>query len=310
MVDTTVASERRDFYVYVIFRPNGVPCYVGKGRGRRWLVHKTRGQNKHLSAIYAKAGGDLPILKVRENLTGLEAVDTEIALIAAIGRETCGGPLVNLTDGGDGTVGFSEPKSAEHRRKIGDAQKGKIISVECRALLSKANRGRKRSPESIAKSIAGNLGRKRSPEACKRMALAQKAVDRSGQVFSAETRAKMSAARKGRKQSEEHIARRAAAARGKPKSEAAKQAMREAAARRWALPGEREKVSAFHAAMTPEQKAVRAAKIGNIVREKLAAPEIRAKLSAAARARPDMHLNFTRKHVQHHSKRDGNGEPA
>lgn len=94
-----------DLYVYIIFRSNGIPCYVGKGSGGRWTKHVNRSHNKHLTNIYNKSGGDLPVIKVREGLTDLEAIETEIALIAAIGRDAMGGPLVNLTDGGDGTRG-------------------------------------------------------------------------------------------------------------------------------------------------------------------------------------------------------------
>lgn len=28
-------NEERIFYVYVLFRQSGVPCYVGKGKGSR-----------------------------------------------------------------------------------------------------------------------------------------------------------------------------------------------------------------------------------------------------------------------------------
>src|SRR5260221_12283744 len=103
-------SETDDFYVYVIFRLNGIPCYVGKGRGDRWLVHEKRKikDNKHFDNIIKqakKAGKELPKIKLRENLFESEAFDLEKIFIKAIGREIHGGPLVNLTDGGDGPAG-------------------------------------------------------------------------------------------------------------------------------------------------------------------------------------------------------------
>lgn len=97
--------ERRIFYVYVIFRLDGTPCYVGKGKGGRWRQHIKQSSNIHLARIYAKANGDLPIIKVRENLTNAQAIETEVALIAIIGRGKSGS-LVNMTDGGDGATGY------------------------------------------------------------------------------------------------------------------------------------------------------------------------------------------------------------
>src|SRR5579859_4183589 len=97
---------RSDFYVYVIFRPNGIPCYVGKGHGKRDQLHEVKGShNLHLRAIFELAGGKLPRVRLREGLTDKEALALEIVFIRAIGREIHGGPLVNQTDGGEGGSG-------------------------------------------------------------------------------------------------------------------------------------------------------------------------------------------------------------
>lgn len=94
MVNSPIPQERCDFYVYVIFRPDGRPAYVGKGRGKRWTLHAKGSSNKSLKAIYIAAGGDLPIVKVREGLTEEDAHYTEMRLIVAIGRaDLDGGPL-------------------------------------------------------------------------------------------------------------------------------------------------------------------------------------------------------------------------
>ena len=178
-------SERTDFYVYVIFRPwNLRPCYVGKGRGDRYLQHEragTKHYNRRLVNIFVKArrlGLEAPVAKTREGLTDAEAIRTEIALIAAIGR---GGRnwLVNLTDGGDGTSGH-------------------VPSQETREKKRRALKGRKRPP---------HVG-----EAVRRAAQNRSEAYRENQRFkhlgkkpSAETRAKMSRAQKGRRFSLEHI---------------------------------------------------------------------------------------------------------
>lgn len=144
-------TERRDFYVYVIFRPNGIPCYVGKGWGKRWLKHEWRSTNPHLANIVKLAKGELPKIKIREWLTEREAFAIEIAFIAAIGRETNGGPLVNLTDGGEGISGHK--MSAESLAKMSAASKGNKYCI-----------GRKASPETKAKQRAAKLGRTLTPE--------------------------------------------------------------------------------------------------------------------------------------------------
>lgn len=94
-----VERASRMFYVYVMFRPDGSPCYVGKGQGDRWATHNQgRTHNNDLAAIIEEYG-ELPVVKVRENLTDEEARSVEGALIAAIGRVGRGGTLVNIMSG-------------------------------------------------------------------------------------------------------------------------------------------------------------------------------------------------------------------
>ncbi len=110
-------------YVYVLYRPNGEPFYVGKGvkfrclqheadaRTTKTLTHKLnvirslhrRGQTVgyHIDSSYS----DEPEAHVRER-----------ALIAEIGRHDLKlGPLTNQTDGGEGAANPSE-ESRQRRR--------------------------------------------------------------------------------------------------------------------------------------------------------------------------------------------------
>ena len=183
------------FYVYIIFRPwDGSPCYLGKGKGDRWLDHWRPSEshpNPHLMSILKKAkrlGLEVPKIKVRENLTESEAFEIERTLIAAIGRGKKG-PLVNLTDGGEGTSGWTH-------------------TPEWRALMSKimkgrpGPKGRKPSPETKAK-IAATIAARTEEE---REAIGAKiSAKRSGQTLSLEHRLKLSVAHTDKKLSREHV---------------------------------------------------------------------------------------------------------
>lgn len=188
-------------YVYVIFRPHGIPCYVGKGSGGRWKAHMDgcRGQNIHLVNIFKVAGGSLPVVKVREGLTNEEANTVEIALIAAIGREVDGGPLVNQTIGGEGTVGYKY--TPEQRAALSVARKGRKQNVETIEKRRIAMQGRIVSDQTKAKIAASNTGKKRSPETIERIRFAK-----AGFRHTDEAKAKISAAGTGRKKSPESIA--------------------------------------------------------------------------------------------------------
>jgi len=150
-----------DFYIYAIFRPDGSPCYIGKGRGYRHRVHFYKGakhDNRKLMRIIQDATWSLPVVKIRENLSEQAAFEIEIALISAIGRGR-NGPLVNQTDGGDGTSGIVF--SPERRAAISAVHKGKIISDEHRAILRKTSGSRIWSDESRNRISVSTRGKKK-----------------------------------------------------------------------------------------------------------------------------------------------------
>lgn len=221
-----MAEVARVFYVYVLFRLNGIPCYVGKGKDDRWLCHFKIGAahtNRHLARIIAKAGGMLPKIKFREGLTEAEALALEVALIAAIGREARGGPLVNLTDGGDGVSGMRH--SVEAKTAIRTKMLGRVISKETRLKISAATLGKVVSEETRAKIGAASATKTHSDETKRKIGDAQRGKYR---VFSEAHCAKLSAARKGTKLTESHKAAIAAAQIGRTHPKGTRQAIGDA----------------------------------------------------------------------------------
>ncbi len=164
---SSFAPFARIFYVYAIFRPNGVPCYIGKGHGDRAAHHEKTTHNRRLARIFARAGGSLPVVVIRDGLTECEAFAAEIALITALGRANLKtGPLVNLTDGGDGQTGWVP--SAETRQRISIGNRGKKHSDATRQKMSAARAGKKKSPAhraALARHLASVCS---SPEGAKR----------------------------------------------------------------------------------------------------------------------------------------------
>lgn len=144
----------KPFYVYAIFRPDGTPCYVGKGKGARWQHNGKYGRNHHLLRIIANAkSASAPVdrIKLIENLSEPDALALEAFFIAAIGRQDRGGPLVNLTDGGEvGPTGYRHPPELQARHSARRA--GRPLTPEWKAAVSDGLRGRSKSPEHVAKA--------------------------------------------------------------------------------------------------------------------------------------------------------------
>lgn len=169
-----------DNYIYHLIDPRtGAVRYVGVGRGIRMWQHveqtikgntlqnpkKYRWINKMLLAgvpIYHK--------RVAINLTREQAYELECRQIEKFGFKQ----LTNLRSGGcGGSIGgsthpmFGRKFSDEHRRRISEAQRGKTLSNERRALLSQSAKLRTGEKNPF-------YGRHHTPEALKKMAEAKR----------------------------------------------------------------------------------------------------------------------------------------
>jgi hypothetical protein len=180
-----------DFYVYVFYRPDRVPCYIGKGRGKRLRQHLWRSENEQLEALLQANGRCLPHERIAEGLDHIDALAIEMALIRDIGRIADGGPLFNKSRGGFGCAGYVFPQAA--RLKISEALKGKKRTPET---LEK-QKGRVFSEETRAKMRAAKLGKKLPREHREAIGAAHR-----GKVRSEEWRQNISLSKIGHVQSE------------------------------------------------------------------------------------------------------------
>lgn len=174
------------FYVYAHYKaddPNGVPFYIGKGKGQR---ESSQHRNSFWKNIVNKHG--FITKRLYENLTEQEAWDIEIQLINKFGKLTEGtGCLCNLSNGGEGASGVKHtnetkekwsvakkgktweeiygPKKAEEiraKRKL----KKRVQTEETKRKISESRKGEKNpmygkspSPEHSAKLSAAKIGK-------------------------------------------------------------------------------------------------------------------------------------------------------
>jgi len=92
------------------------PFYVGKGKGNRLYDHLKESMNRthnkwKIAKIkkIKKQGLNPIIIKIYNDISEKTALQNEMNLIKIIGRKNKG-PLVNLTDGGEGTTGYKHTK--------------------------------------------------------------------------------------------------------------------------------------------------------------------------------------------------------
>jgi hypothetical protein len=140
-------------YIYIYLNPlctgefscgrlkfNYEPFYVGKGSNRGRIdvhLHSKAGNNNHKKNLIAKIkrNGLEPIrFKLYEGITECSANRLEKYYIAKIGRaDMRKGPLTNMTDGGEGSLGYKH--SAESIERIKESiklnwEKGKYVHID------------------------------------------------------------------------------------------------------------------------------------------------------------------------------------
>jgi len=105
-----------NFYVYAYMRCDGTPYYVGKGSGNRAY---TKGNHK-----IGLPEDKTRIVILEAELEETIALEREKFYISHYGRKDLGtGILRNMTDGGDGSIGYIF--TDEVRRKVSLGLKGK-----------------------------------------------------------------------------------------------------------------------------------------------------------------------------------------
>ena len=139
-----------DFYVYLHRKATtGQVFYVGKGAGRRAWEHGEARRGTLWQRTARKHG--LIVEIAADGLQEWYAHEMECELIALHGRRDSGcGPLVNMTDGGEGTSGRVVPDYVRAKHKA--AAQAKAANPECRAKHKAAMQALATDPGWLAKT--------------------------------------------------------------------------------------------------------------------------------------------------------------
>lgn len=177
------------YYIYFHINPlKNEIFYVGKGKGNR--AYDKNKRNRFWKNIVKKYGYIVDIIE--DNLTEKEAFEREIFYIKKIGRKNLGlGPLVNMTDGGDGFDRTGAILSQETKDKISESHKGLTHTEETKLKMSISKKGK----------VSNKKGKLSSVETKKKISdlTTGEKNPMYGRTHSEETKRKMSEAAKRRK---------------------------------------------------------------------------------------------------------------
>lgn len=128
--------------------------YIGIGCNKR--SHDKSNRSKHWKNIVSKTNYEIQVLKF--DLSWKDACELEKILIDYYGRKDLKtGLLINMTDGGEGSVKA-------------------VVSKETRLKLSKVHKNKKQSSDHIKKRTNSLIGRKLSSEHKLKLSLAKKGI--------------------------------------------------------------------------------------------------------------------------------------
>jgi predicted GIY-YIG superfamily endonuclease len=131
--------------------------YIGIGKQSNRAYSKQR-RNKYWKSIVLKHGYKVEIIK--EVNTWEEACKLETQLISKYGRKDKGlGPLVNMTDGGEGSIGMSEESKKSISEKLKVSRLGENNPMYGKRGILNPMYGKKPSTESIQKNRLAHLGK-------------------------------------------------------------------------------------------------------------------------------------------------------
>ena len=133
------------WYTYRHLKPNGEVFYIGIGKSKNFKRAFEKDGRSTYWKNKVKKYPDYEVQILKTGLTKEDACELEKILISWYGRaDCCGGTLVNLTDGGEGIIGYI--CSEEDRLKI--SQSKLYTSDETRIKMSNSAKNRKHSDDS------------------------------------------------------------------------------------------------------------------------------------------------------------------
>lgn len=161
-------------YEYNNFKFSYEPFYVGRGKNNRWRPRDHRStESPYLLNKLKKIGHDNIFVcfynKYFNNLEDSKIKEKE--LIKSIGRNKKG-PLCNLTDGGEGIVGYKFSEAS--KKKMSEAKKGRKLSQEHKDKISKALKGQTWTKSKPVWNKGLKNTYKHSEEARKKISIASK----------------------------------------------------------------------------------------------------------------------------------------
>lgn len=167
------ATLPKDFYVYEHRKATtGDAFYVGKGSLKRAWAQSNR--SAWWKRIAAKHGVVVRI--IQDGLQEWAAHELEVGMIVLHGRaDESRGPLINMTDGGDGTSGWKP--TPETIQRISESNKGRKLTPEQRAAASARQAGVCRGKYSAAHRLAisaSKIGSKASEKTRAKISSAQR----------------------------------------------------------------------------------------------------------------------------------------